>query len=175
MIDKSQAQMLAAIAVACRPNGAPRWDEAGVVAALAKVRHLSLPDVALAVIRAADSRDTRTPGVIANLASPCWKERDVMQRPPTVVRKAHEFCGICGDPLEAHRRHQDHEPEPNRKPERPAVDIHATVTGLKQLAATDQPEPKPEPEYQPSPNVDRLRHLKDAATTSEPPTEETEA
>jgi hypothetical protein len=33
------------LAVACRPLGAPRWDEAGIFAAIAKVRTLAIDDV----------------------------------------------------------------------------------------------------------------------------------
>ena len=50
-VTKAQAASLAELAAACRPHGAPRWDAAGIVAAIGKVKHLSLADVALAVFQ----------------------------------------------------------------------------------------------------------------------------
>lgn len=95
---RDQADHLAALAQAIRPQGAPRWDAAGIMAALAKVRHLSLADVALAVIRAADDRDAKTPAVITNLRSPHWRERNP-DRPRELDHTAPEYrCATCNKP-----------------------------------------------------------------------------
>jgi hypothetical protein len=74
-VTRDQAQILATLAVACRPYRAPTWDHTGVVAAIAGVKHLSLAEVVLAVIRAAADRDAQTPGVIPKLTGSHWQER----------------------------------------------------------------------------------------------------
>lgn len=74
-LDKDDARMLCALAVKCRPHGAPRWDPPGIMAALEKVRGLALPDVMAAVARAASDKDARTPGVIAATSSHHWREK----------------------------------------------------------------------------------------------------
>lgn len=92
---KDQGQMLATLAIACRPVGAPRWDHAGVMAALAKVAHLSLADVMSAVARAASDRTATTPAVIAATNSLHWREKvaeSVRPHPP----KRDEQCKVCG-------------------------------------------------------------------------------
>jgi len=90
-VTKDEAHMLATLAVACRPHGAPRWDAPGVVAAVGKVAHLSLADVALATIRAADDSTTKTPGVIGNTRSECWRERKPNREIPRLP-KAGQDC-----------------------------------------------------------------------------------
>lgn len=82
----------------CRPPHAPRWDEAGIAAAIAKVRHLHLADVALATIRAADDASARNPGVIANTQSPNWRERGTSRPAPREPYDRTSFCGTCGQP-----------------------------------------------------------------------------
>jgi len=84
------------LATACRPNGAPRWDEAGIYASIAKVRNLHLADVALAVIRAADDAGAKTPGVIANTSAPNWQERSAPRPRPLDPYDANRFCHVCG-------------------------------------------------------------------------------
>lgn len=129
--------MLAALATACRPHGAPRWDAPGVVAAIGKVKHLSLADVILAVIRAADDREARTPGVIGNTRSVCWQERSTERpRDPEILAPG-ERCGIC-----AHQRHDgkcprcapidDHAFEPDFKRDT-GIDVPATVGSLRDM------------------------------------------
>jgi len=87
--------MLAALAIACRPHGAPRWDEAGVVATIAKLNGLLLADVAHAVLRAAEDATAKTPGVIAATTSIHWRERSPHHTAP---REPHawEACTTCG-------------------------------------------------------------------------------
>jgi hypothetical protein len=79
-VSREQAQMLATLAVSCRPNGAPHWDAPGVMAAIGKVKDRTLADVVLAVIRAADDREAKTPGVISAPGSSHWKERGTRTR-----------------------------------------------------------------------------------------------
>lgn len=95
-VTQDQAQRLAALAVDARPHGARRWDAAGVMAAIAKVRHLALADVALAVIRAADDRDLETPGAIGNTQTSCWRERATNRHVDRPHLTPGNTCGICG-------------------------------------------------------------------------------
>ena len=94
-VTKPQAEMLAALATAARPHGAPRWDAPGVMAALAAVRHLDLAEVLMAVGRAARDRDLNTPAAIGNTAAPCWVERPVERWMPDKTT-AEGRCGVCG-------------------------------------------------------------------------------
>lgn len=94
-VTKPEAQMLATLALAMRPHGAPRWEAPGVMAALAKVAHMPLADVVCAVARAASDRTLQTPGPIGNPQSPCWRERPaekVAPRNPT----SGNACWTCG-------------------------------------------------------------------------------
>ena len=91
-VTKDQAHVLATLAVACRPHGAPNWDAAGVVAAIAKVHHVGLADVAMAVIRAAADRDAKTPGVIAATTSIHWSERITERAPRFPARAGIDEC-----------------------------------------------------------------------------------
>jgi hypothetical protein len=81
---RDQAQMLATLATACRPNGARRWDPAGVMAALEKLRDRDLAEVIMATVRAARDRDVETPGVIPTTGSH-WRE----QLAPAAVHPQH--------------------------------------------------------------------------------------
>ena len=65
-IDKPTAEALAVVAIACRPAGAPRWDPAGILAALRRVHHLETGAVAETVIRAACDPSLQTPAAIGN-------------------------------------------------------------------------------------------------------------
>ena len=156
-VTKEQADMIAALATACRPHGAPRWDAPGVVAAIGKVKHMSLADVVLAVIRAADDREVRTPGVIGNTRSTCWQER-ANERPRGVeVIPAGQRCGICAkrrDECERAPRFNgdDHAFEPDFK--RPTeTDVASTVGALRELVVAakgeaDVPEPRQPTEHE---------------------------
>ena len=94
-LNDQDIRALSYLAARCRPPHAPRWDEAGIAAAIAKVKHLHLADVALSVIRAADDAKAETPGVIANTQAPNWQERGVRAVPHEPYDR-HTFCGICG-------------------------------------------------------------------------------
>lgn len=97
MIEKQHAQMLATLACASRPARAPRWDPAGVMAALASVRHLPLTEVAIATFRAASDASLNTPGAIGNTTTSCWRSPGIEASGTT--REPYEpstTCGICG-------------------------------------------------------------------------------
>lgn len=69
-INKDQARMLTALAVACRPVGAPRWDDEGTFRAIGKIQSWSLPIVIEHVIRHAADPKAKTPGVIGSSHTP---------------------------------------------------------------------------------------------------------
>lgn len=96
-VTQQQAQMLASLAVACRPYGAPTWDEAGVLAQVAKVKDRALPEVIMAVTRAAADRAAITPGVISAVGSQHWAEK--VAPPTAAAREPYDptkVCGVCG-------------------------------------------------------------------------------
>lgn len=95
-VTDQDARALAYLAARMRPHGARRWDEAGIVAAIGKVKHLALADVALAVVHAADDRSLETPAPIGNVRSTCWRERNP-DRPAEHKPYVREHtCGVCG-------------------------------------------------------------------------------
>lgn len=87
-----QLRALAFLAKACRPNGARRWDEAGIMAALAKVADRSLAEVVLATVRAAADRDCETPGVIPTAGSH-WRSAAVEVGPTPTPPKFRSESG----------------------------------------------------------------------------------
>lgn len=138
-VSPDQARMLTALALDCRPTGAPRWDAAGVMAAIKRVAHLALADVTHAVIRAAEDRDARTPAVITATNSLHWQDRNP-DRPALIERAtAVEHCHICGKTFLRHTA-TDHEFESlgqflaRRQP--PDPDRHLAAE-LKQLASCE--------------------------------------
>jgi hypothetical protein len=146
-VSREQAQMLTTLAVACRPNGAPRWDAAGVMAEIGKVKDRQLADVILAVIRAADDRDAKTPGVISTPRSGHWRERGT-DRPTTRHEWADDAhrCRTCSLPkAECDRIWQDHpfEPVGDRKRD---PDTIAKITAALRQAKAETPPPQPMPE-----------------------------
>lgn len=92
------ADRLVVLAQDLRPTGARRWDAAGIRAAIRKVQHLALGDVAMAVIRAAEDRALDTPAPIGNPQAYCWKERVADRPQPVEPFDATACCGICGQP-----------------------------------------------------------------------------
>jgi hypothetical protein len=63
-LTKDQARLLVPLLIACRPIGAPVWDEQGVMAALSRVANRNIAEVIIAATRAAADREAKTPGVI---------------------------------------------------------------------------------------------------------------
>ena len=142
-VTKDQAQMLATLAVACRPHRAATWDAAGVVAAIGKVKDRALVEVALAVLRAAADRDAKTPGVIPTAGSH-WQEQLKPEpwRPDQTPRE--ERCGICAKPRERCQGQRvagdDHNWEPDVK-RQSSTDVAATVHALRELVVDAKAEP----------------------------------
>ena len=97
------------LAARCRPSHAPRWDEAGIAAAIAKVRHMHLADVAMSVIRAADDGAAKTPGVIANTQAPNWSERKTDRAQPAEPYDPAVACDVCSQPEHRHAPTSGHE------------------------------------------------------------------
>ncbi len=121
-VTDQQARALAFLAAAARPHGASRWDEAGIVANILKVRDRSLAGVAIAVRQAAEDRKAMSPGVIPS-EGPHW--RDPGQAPAKTEPNTFDpasCCDVCSVRMDAHR-----------------ADDHAFVSALdhtRKLAAT---------------------------------------
>lgn len=69
-VTDDQARAITYLAAACRPKGAPRWDEQGIYAQVMKIADRNLPMVIEHVIRHASDAKARTPGVIAGNFTP---------------------------------------------------------------------------------------------------------
>lgn len=95
-VTDQEARALAYLAARMRPYGARRWDEPGIIAAIAKVKHLELAEVTLAVARAADDRDLETPAPIGNMRSSCWRERNTNRPAEHKPFVREHTCGVCG-------------------------------------------------------------------------------
>lgn len=100
-IDEQQIRAIAFLAARCRPTGATPWDEPGIVANLRKVAHIDAAEVIMATVRAAGSRDAKSPGVIPNLGGEHWREK-VSERSPAHPPKRDETCSVPGH--EGYRR-----------------------------------------------------------------------
>lgn len=96
------------LAARCRAADAPRWDEAGIFAAIAKVRHLNITDVVMAAIQGADDEKAITPGVISNTSSPNWQVRPVRPQPIAPYDPA-TACDVCAQPEHRHTPLSGHE------------------------------------------------------------------
>lgn len=143
-VTEDQGKQLALMACAARPTGAPRWDPAGVYAAIGRVRHLALTDVMRAVANAADDRDLVTPGAIGNPTTSCWRSTpgapasvepepwDPRDRCAECSRPRHA-CDAIPEQVSGHRFRSvlDH----TRDADTRRLNIPATVQGVKQLAA----------------------------------------
>lgn len=84
-------ERLAALAIECRPHGAPQWDMPGTMTAVRKVQHLELAEVAAACARAGADRTLRTPAAIGDTTSSAWRER-FAEHGPTKAR----ICAVHG-------------------------------------------------------------------------------
>lgn len=75
--------------------GAGTWDEAGILAALRKVSHLSLTEVIGVAVRAAENPDLKTPAAIGNPGTEVW--RPAPPKPAAFVPTPRdEYCELCG-------------------------------------------------------------------------------
>lgn len=118
-VTPDQAHQFAPLVADCRPTGARRWDLAEIVAAIRKVAHLALPEVMLALTRAATDRDCNSPFAVTNMASPHWRERDVQaaQDARPIQAPLHETCSTCTQSRDEHERlwAGDHDFAPRRR------------------------------------------------------------
>lgn len=76
-------------------QGAPKFDEPGIMAALTKVRHLDVGNVTMAAMRCAADRSIKTPAMIGDPSSTVWRERvgpESARRHPTPAAA----CRTCG-------------------------------------------------------------------------------
>jgi hypothetical protein len=100
-IEEHQLDELVDLALACRASGAPRWDGAGVKAALRRVQHFDLGEVMRVVVAAAEDHELRTPAAIGNPDAPIWRRAP---EPPRAVTPQPEHvparlrCSVCSLP-----------------------------------------------------------------------------
>lgn len=167
-INEQQQRAVVYLAASCRPSGARRWNEAGIAAAVAKVAHRSLPDVILAVVRAAADRNAETPGVIPS-AGPHWEEGSYQPVHEPVIVPSHLRCRVCDHPEAECRRlwTDDHDYDPRRNLKRAPDAIHAIVEEAK-----GRLEPMSEPPPPDDRTTGRLRELLPSPAHAAP-TEET--
>ncbi len=147
-LTRDHAQMLATLARACRPHGAARWDEPGIMAALKQVADRDLASVIIATITAASDRDCETPGVIPTNGSHWTAAAKVAVTPPDNT-PAGDRCTVCSKPEQACMSRprfadDDHAFSPPRGPAQ--VDVARTVAALRDELAPVAP-PAPEPTF----------------------------
>lgn len=152
-VTRDQATILAELARACRPNGAARWDTAGIIAAIGQVKDKSLGEVILATIRAACDRDVDSPGVIPTAGSHWAESASVRTTAPEILTRE-ERCSICSlSEAECRRRWAKDRREPHEflsvaaaaqiRLNRPPEAVHRTVAALKDELAPTAPPPPP--------------------------------
>lgn len=90
-IDEQELRAIAFLVARCRPTGAKHWDEAGIVANLRKVGHVSLPEVIMAATRAAANREADSPGVIPVTTGEHWREK-VSERTRMTPPRKEDAC-----------------------------------------------------------------------------------
>lgn len=107
-LDDRQIAALVFLAKGCRPLGAARWDEAGIRAAVVRIRDWSLPEVIAETVTAAADRDVDKPGAIGKLGR---RFQAVAPTPPPERLGSHERCSICShsEPACRMRNGGDHE------------------------------------------------------------------
>ncbi len=149
-VTRDQAQMLSALAIACRPYRAPTWDEPGVMAAIGQIKHMSLPEVALRVIRAAADREAVSPGVIPSEGSHSREQLKPPKWEPDSI-DAHLRCSTC-DLRESECRARwsgDHDYEPRHV--RHEFDVPRAVAALREQVVDAKAAPIPAPASTPPP------------------------
>jgi hypothetical protein len=132
-VTDQQLRAIAYLTLAARPVGAPRWDEQGVLANLAKCRDRSVAALTIAAVQAAEDRGAATPGVIPT-PGPHWRQPTPAEatQPREVFDRA-TFCGVCSEPQDRcqARWEGDHEFVPKAKlpPGAPMPDnVRALIT-----------------------------------------------
>lgn len=111
-VTDQQARALAFLAAAVRPYRAPTWDEAGIVANIAKVRDRDLALVAMAVIRAAADPALKSPGVIPT-NGPHWTEKLTEPKWQPEVLTPAERCSVCSQREDRCRALAAKDPDPH--------------------------------------------------------------
>lgn len=141
---KDQAQMLTSLAIACRPNGARRWDSAGVMAALRQVADRSLAEVVMATIHAASDRDVDSPAVIPTAGSH-WSAAKAVKVTKLDTAPPGTRCTVCGKSeygctqfREHHGGHEFSRPKPPPDPEEVAAHVAALKAELAPTAGPTQ-------------------------------------
>ena len=126
--------MLAALArgVQAETLGKACSDEPGIVANLEPVAHMSLAEVMRAVSRWAEDRDAKTPGLLKDTRSSCWRERSEQRITPRNVPARHR-CNDCGQSEDAPIHRDDHPFEQHR-----TSPAGATTTRVDELRAICQ-------------------------------------
>jgi hypothetical protein len=151
-VTEQQARAIAFLAVAARPTGASRWDEAGVYANIIKVADRSLGSVVIATMQAAEDRNAHSPGVLPT-AGPHWRNPESAPPKPLNVWDHDTICTTCSRPEAQCKavRHADDDHEfvsrahAAQAAARPAEAVARIVTDLREQKATVPP-PRPEPE-----------------------------
>jgi hypothetical protein len=136
-VTPAQAQILATLARDCRPNGARRWDSAGIMAWIKQRHEWSLSVVALELLTAAANADCETPGGIEHFG----KSQPASNRLATVDPA--NRCGICSEARERCARiwagdHVFEAPGP-----KPSTDVPRVVAELKTSLAPIAPRTEP--------------------------------
>jgi hypothetical protein len=137
-VTDQQARAIAFLACAVRPHGASKWDEAGVLANVLKVRDRSLSSVVIATMQAAEDRNANSPGVLPT-AGPHWRNPESAPRPPLNTWEADLICTTCSRPeasCKAIRHADDDHPFVSRAKNsietmRPPAAVAAIVTDLR--------------------------------------------
>ena len=124
-VTRDQAQMLTALAIACRPHRAPTWDEAGIMAELAKMRDWSLAEVGLRIFVCAPDREAKTPGVLSAAGTRIPELKAGRFQPDTW--EPDTICTTCS------------KPEPKCRSTRFADDDHPFVSRARNAQATARP------------------------------------
>jgi hypothetical protein len=150
----------------------PDWPLKQLATLLADSRITDRPrrDVFVALAWVASEPNSASPYRVLE-AGPWWKAAGIegsatkRDEPDPIDR-----CSVCA----LHRDRcrslwNDHEFTPSHR--RPEVDAHELVHRVRQEAACHASEPPAEVEHEPSPDVERLRHLKATATEPDPTAE----
>lgn len=151
-VTDQQARAIAFLASAVRPHRAATWDEAGIVANIAKVRDRELATVALAVIRAAADREAKSPGVIPT-NGPHWNERLAEPKWQPTILAPNERCSVCSLREDQCRTRAAADPDPHHFV--PASDAAAWKSDPDRAkAVTDALRAEVQPTREPAPPID---------------------
>lgn len=119
-ISKDQARMLTALAIACRPVGAPTWDEEGTFRAIGKIAQWPIGMVCEHVIAHAQDAKAKTPGVIGSSYKPEVSAGTAKRGNPKRDQECPDHPGqwpdnCAGCRVEPIAAYYDPEPDPHAK------------------------------------------------------------